>query len=89
MTDKEKLEMIQNRLDREMKYAYSLNQEESLEDVLQKKDRFEKVRMEAERAAIGKWRVENRSAQTELDKLLAEGTVKIWDLRDEKRRLKE
>lgn len=87
MTDKEKLEYINHKLAHGFRFAFAHKQDETLEEVLKKDDRLKQVRLEAERAAMQNWRVDNPNNKTEIDHLIDRGDIKIWDLRDEKSRL--
>ena len=87
MTDKEKLEQIDRKLELGLRFAYSHNGDETLEESLMNDNRLKRVRLEAERAAMQNWRIENPNNKTEVDHLIDQGVIKIWDLRVEKSRL--
>ena len=74
---------IKQLLDNECRFGYSIEPQESLDQILFKTNQFKKVRLEAERAAMQEFRIKHPNNETSFAYLEEKGLVKIWDLREE------
>lgn len=84
MIPKEPLIVVLKRmLERENYFAYSSHKEATLAQVLQEGECFKRTRTEAERAAEQDFRVRVPSNQDDGDKLLHDGKIHVWDLKEE------
>lgn len=84
MAPKEPLIIVLKRmLEKEHYFAYTSSENMTLADVLSEGKYFKRTRTDAERAAAQNYRVRVPSDQSDGDKLLAEGKIRVWDLKAE------
>lgn len=84
MTPNEPLILVLKRmLDREHNFAYSSHADVTLAEVLEEEKYLKKTRTDAERAASQDYRVRVPSDQDDSDKLLDDGKIHVWDLKEE------
>ncbi|NEN24793.1 hypothetical protein G3O08_14915 [Cryomorpha ignava] len=75
--------VIKRMLDREHNFAYSSFEDATLAEVLHEGKCLKMTRTDAERAAAQDYRVRVPSDQDNGDKLLEEGKIQVWDLKEE------
>lgn len=75
--------VLKRMLDREHYFAYTSIEGATLAQVLQEGKCFKRTRTDAERAAAQDYRVRVPSNQDDGDKLLDEGKIQVWDLKEE------
>lgn len=84
MTPNEPLLLVLKRmLDREHYFAYTSIEGATLGEVLREGKCLKRTRTDAERAAAEDYRVRVPSNQDDGDKLLHEGKIQVWDLKEE------
>ena len=79
--------VIKRMLDREDNFAYTSHSDATLAEVLREGICLKKTRVDAERAAAQDFRVKHPSNQDNGDRLLEEGKIKVWDLKEELARI--
>jgi len=84
MTPQEPLIIVLKRmLEKEHYFAYSSFKDATLPEVLYEGKYLKRTRTDAERAAAQDYRVRVPSDQSDDDKLLDEGKIQVWDLKEE------
>ena len=84
MTPNEPLIIVLKRmLEKEHNFAYTSSENMSLAEVLNEGKYLKRTRTDAERAAAQDYRVRVPSDQSDDDKLLDEGKIQVWDLKEE------
>lgn len=80
-------EYLKYEIDRGHKFAFTTDEKESLLHLLKNEKGLKKTREAAEREAAENYRKKEASNQSSADKLLADGKISIWDLRQELKEL--
>lgn len=75
--------LLKKMLDQEHYFAYASFENASLSDVIKEGKHFKRTRTDAERAAAEEYRVRVPSNQNDGDRLLEEGKIQVWDLKEE------
>jgi len=83
MSDIDRKERIEHLLERELRFGFSVNPEQGLDDILDNTNQFKKVRLEAERAAMHEYKKANPTNESSFAFLEDKGLINVWDLRDE------
>ena len=75
--------VLKRMIEKEHYFAYSSTHNAILADVLNEGKYFKRTRTDAERAAAQDYRVRVPTDQSDDDKLLEEGKIRVWDLKEE------
>ena len=75
--------VLKRMIEKEKNFAYSSHGDATLSQVLQEGRFLKKNRTDAERSAGEDYRVRVPSDQESQDRLLEQGKIKVWDLKNE------
>ena len=79
--------VLKRMIEQENNFAYSPHGDKTLSQVLQEGKNLTKNRTDAERAAGEEYRVRVPGDQESQDRLLEQGKIKVWDLKEELARI--